>query len=209
MKLKLVVFYGSVRSVRQGIRVARFMVTTCRARGHEVDLIDPLDFQLPLLDKMYKEYRPGNAPEVLRRMARLIVPADAYIVVSGEYNHTVPPALSNLLDHFLEVYFWKPSAIVCYSAGSFGGVRAAMTLRCMLAEMGMSSIPSIFPVPKVQAAFSEDGTPNTTDWQERAHKFLAELEWYARAMKREREKPAERSECEATTAIVASAAVPK
>ena len=40
--------------------------------------------------------------------------ADAF-VVSGEYNHSIPPALSNLLDHFLEEYFWRPSAIVCYS----------------------------------------------------------------------------------------------
>jgi NAD(P)H-dependent FMN reductase len=196
MKLKLVVFYGSVRSERQGIRAARFIVGACKARGHEVDLIDPLEFPLPLLDRMYKEYRPDNAPALLQRMARLITPADAYIVVTGEYNHTVPPALSNLLDHFLEEYFWKPSAIVCYSAGSFGGVRAAMTLRCMLAEMGMSSIPSIFPVPKVQGAFDEDGTPIAADLQNRADRFLTELEWYARAMKRERERPVERSECE-------------
>jgi NAD(P)H-dependent FMN reductase len=208
MKLKLVVFYGSVRTERQGIRAARFIVNTCRARGHDIDLIDPLDFTLPLLDKMYKEYVPEKAPEVLQRMARLIVPADAYIIVSGEYNHTVPPALSNLLDHFLEEYFWKPSAIVCYSAGSFGGVRAAMTLRCMLAEMGMSSIPSIFPVPNVEAAFDEDGTPNRADLQERAERFMRELEWYARAMKREREKPAARSECEGQAAIAAFAGAP-
>lgn len=201
MKLKLLVLYGSVRRDRQGIRAARFMVNTCRARGHEVDLIDPLDFQLPLLDRMYKEYQADAAPEVLQRLARLIVQADAYIIVSGEYNHTVPPALSNLLDHFLEEYFWKPSAIVCYSAGSFGGVRAAMTLRCMLAEMGMSSIPSLFPVPRVQAAFDEDGTPTDSHWHERATKFFSELEWYTRAMKREREQPVERSECE-TQALV-------
>lgn len=197
MKLKFVVFYGSVRRARQGIRAARFIVSACRARGHQADLIDPLDFHLPLLDRMYKEYPAGEAPEVLQRIAALVVPADGYIVVAGEYNHTVPPALSNLLDHFLEEYFWKPSAIVCYSAGSFGGVRAAMTLRCMLAELGMSSIPSIFPVPKVQSAFQEDGTPNDPGWQQRADKFLTELEWYARAMRHERNQPAERSECEA------------
>lgn len=201
MNLKLLVFYGSVRTERQGIRAARFMVDACRARGHDVELVDPLEFELPLIDRMYKEYSPGRAPQVLQRLARLIVAADGYIVVSGEYNHTVPPALSNLLDHFLEEYFWKPSAIVCYSAGSFGGVRAAMTLRCMLAEMGMTSIPSIFPVPKVHAAFAEDGTPADPALAVRAGKFLTELEWYARAMKHEREKPAERSECEAQEAI--------
>lgn len=201
MKLKLVVFYGSVRSERQGIRAARFMVNTCRERGYQVDLIDPVDFQLPLLDKMYKEYKPQEAPEVLQRMARLIAPADAYIVVSGEYNHGVPPALSNLLDHFLEEYFWKPSAIVCYSAGAFGGVRAAMALRCMLAEMGMSSIPSILPIPKVQSAFSEEGVPKDDALRTRTDKFMTELEWYARALKVARNKPEERSECEAQALV--------
>ena len=57
-----------------------------------------------------------------------------FAIVSGEYNHGIPPGLKNLLDHFLEEYFFRPSAIVCYSAGQFGGVRAAMQLR---AECGL------------------------------------------------------------------------
>lgn len=196
MPLKIVVFYGSVRSTRQGIKAARFIVNECRSRGHHVDLIDPMEYPLPLLDKMYKEYKADEAPEVLERMAKLIRAADAYIVVSGEYNHTVPPALSNMLDHFLEEYFWKPSAIVCYSAGSFGGVRAAMTLRAMLAELGMASIPSLMPIPRVQAAFDENGAPTDEAWHQRADKFLTELEWYGNAMKAARQKPCERSECD-------------
>ncbi len=196
MKLNLVVIYGSVRSHRQGVRAARFIVNECRARAHEVSLIDPVEYPLPLLDRMYKEYEPQQAPEVLQRLARLIVAADAYIVVSGEYNHTIPPALSNLLDHFLEEYFWKPSAIVCYSAGSFGGVRAAMTLRCMLAELGMSSIPSLLPIPRVQTAFDENGQPLDDSWRKRADKFLSELEWYASAMSAARRRTTERSQCE-------------
>ena len=96
---------------------------------------------------MYKEYAAGEAPEALERLAGRIKAADAFIIVSGEYNHSIPPALSNLLDHFLEEYFWRPSAIVCYSAGAFGGVRAAMQLRAMLCELGTPSIPSLLPVP--------------------------------------------------------------
>lgn len=203
MSLNIVVFYGSVRTARQGIKAARFVVNQCRARGHTVSLIDPLEYPLPLLDRMYKEYPVGTAPALLQRMAKLIVAADAYIVVSGEYNHTVPPGLSNLLDHFLEEYFWKPSAIVSYSAGSFGGVRAAMTLRAMLAELGMSSIPSLLPVPRVGSAFEDDGTPTDAAWLKRADKFLTELEWYATAMRAARQKPCERSECD-TLAIPAA-----
>lgn len=200
MSLRIVVFYGSTRSSRQGIRAARFIAGQCRARGHDVALIDPLEYPLPLLDKMYKEYTPDTLPAVLQRLAELIKPADAYIVVSGEYNHTVPPALSNLLDHFLEEYFGKPSAIVCYSAGAFGGVRAAMTLRAMLAELGMSSIPSLLPVPRVQSAFDEAGRPCDDAWADRAGKFVTELEWYAEALKGARERPCERSQCDARDA---------
>jgi NAD(P)H-dependent FMN reductase len=132
---------------------------------------------------MYKEYPAGEAPEPLERLATRIKAADAFIVVSGEYNHSIPPALSNLMDHFLEEWFWRPSAIVCYSAGAFGGVRAAMQLRAMLCELGTPSIPSLLPIPKVQDAFAEDGTPLDDAWPRRASKFLDELEWYARALK--------------------------
>lgn len=198
--MNVVVFYGSARSERQGIRAARFITERCLARKHRVELIEPLEYRLPLLDKMYKEYALGQAPELLERMAGHIVAADAYIVVSGEYNHTVPPGLTNLLDYFLEEYFWKPSAIVCYSGGSFGGVRAAMTLRAMLAELGMTSIPSLLPIPRVQAAFDENGAPTDESWFARADKFLTELEWYADAMRAARERRCERSECDTLTA---------
>jgi NAD(P)H-dependent FMN reductase len=200
MNLNFAVFYGSVRSGRQGIKAARFVVNKLKERNHEVGLIDAKAINLPLLDKMYKEYEPGKAPLVLRRMADLIIAADGYVIVSGEYNHNVPPGLANLLDHFLEEYFYKPSGIVCYSAGGFGGVRAAIALRPMLAELGMSSIPSVFPIPKVQDAFDENGKALDPKYDQRIDGFLNELEWYTRALKAAREqdsKNAGRSLCEA------------
>jgi NAD(P)H-dependent FMN reductase len=181
--LDFLVIYGSVRPHRQGIKAAKFIVEACRARGHQTTLIDPLEDRLPLLEKMYKEYEKGHAPEVLERLAQAIRAADAFIIVSGEYNHSIPPALSNLLDHFLEEYFWRPSAIVCYSAGAFGGVRAAMQLRAMLCELGTPSIPSLLPIPRVQDAFNEEGHPRDEAYHQRAARFLSELEWYARAFK--------------------------
>jgi len=183
MPLDLLIIYGSVRRDRQGIKAAKFIVEACRGRGHRTTLVDPAEDRLPLLDRMYKEYPAGEAPETLERLARQIRQADAFIIVSGEYNHSIPPALTNLLDHFLEEYFWRPSAIVCYSAGGFGGVRAAMQLRAMLCELGTPSIPSLLPVPRVQDAFDDDGRPHDEGYHARAARFLDELEWYANAMK--------------------------
>jgi NAD(P)H-dependent FMN reductase len=183
MSLDLVVVYGSVRSARQGIKLARFLVRELEGRGHRPHLIDPLEVRLPLLDRMYKEYPKGEAPAAMEGMAARLRGADGFLIVSGEYNHGIPPALKNLLDHFLEEWFWRPSAIACYSAGAFGGVRAAMQLRATLAELGMPAIPSLYPVPKVGQQFDEDGVALDDGPKRRAQRFLAEFEWYANALK--------------------------
>jgi hypothetical protein len=69
MPLTIPVILGTVRSERVGPRVARYMVRALEARRHRVTLVDPVEYRLPLLDKMYKEYPPGGAPEVLERLA--------------------------------------------------------------------------------------------------------------------------------------------
>src|SRR5215469_491459 len=180
------VLLGSVRRDRAGIRAAQLMLAALAARGHQPVLVDPLVEQLPLLDRMYKEYPKGQAPENLERLAELYRGADGFVIVSGEYNNGIPPALKNLLDYFLEEYFWRPSAIVCYSPGQFGGVRAAMQLRMTLAELGMSSIPSIFPIPRITQAIDEQGRPLEPWVESRLDRFLGEFFWYGRALRRER-----------------------
>jgi NAD(P)H-dependent FMN reductase len=188
MPLNLAVLLGSVRRDRMGIRAARFAMRTLEERGHKATLVDPLELQLPLLDRMYKEHPQGEAPENLEKLASLYRGADGFVIVSGEYNNGIPPALKNLLDYFLEEYFWRPSGILCYSQGSFGGVRAAMQLRMTLAELGMSSVPSLMPIPAIARALSEDGTPADARLPKSMARFLDEFEWYARALKAEREK---------------------
>jgi NAD(P)H-dependent FMN reductase len=186
--LTIPVILGSVRRDRVGIRAARLMVDTLAAAGHNPVLVDPVEEQLPLLDRMYKEHSKGQAPPRLERLAELYRGADGFLIVSGEYNNGIPPALKNLLDHFLEEYFWRPSAIVCYSPSQYGGVRAAMQLRMTLAELGMPSIPSLFPIPRIGQVLDEAGRPlDGSGWSAgRLDRFLAEFYWYARAMKRER-----------------------
>ncbi len=188
------VLLGTVRSERLGLRVGRWVVRELERRGHEPVLVDPAELKLPILDKMWKELK-GGAPKgyeelraKLEPLAALYERADGIVAVTAEYNHSAPPALTNLLDYFLEEYFWRPSAIVCYSASTFGGVRAAMQLRALLPEVGMPTIPSLQAVPSAGSALSEDGTPLTQELAERSGKFYDEFEWYMRAFKAEREK---------------------
>jgi len=188
------VLLGSVRSERVGDRAAKWAIRQLEARGHEAVLVDAAELKLPILDKMWKEIKDddlaGHAKlkEKLAPLARLYKRADGFCIVSAEYNHSVPPGLTNLIDYFLEEYAFRPSAIVCYSGGPYGGVRAAMQLRALLAETGMSSIPSLQAIPKAGDALSKDGLPLTQELAEKSGKFFDEFDWYMRAMAAEREK---------------------
>ena len=110
-KFRILVFYGSYRSDRMGIRLANFIVEPLGRRDCDVELIDAKAVNLPMLDRMYKEYPRGEAPQVLEQVASKIRDADGFIFVVGEYNWGVQPGLKNLTDHFLEEWFWRPAAI--------------------------------------------------------------------------------------------------
>ncbi len=184
--LNTAVIYGSARRGRQGIKAARFVVRKLEERDHGVTLVDSLQQQLPFLDLMYKEYEEGKAPEAMQTVGEILETADGFIIVSAEYNHSIPAALKNLLDHFQSEYLYKPSAIVTYSAGPFGGVRSLINLRAILAELGTPSIPSAFPVSQIHNAFDDDGNSMDGAYDERIVKFLDEYEWYANALKHAR-----------------------
>jgi len=191
------VLVGSIRRDRMSDRATKWAIAQLEKRGHEVVRVDAAELKLPLLDRMWKEIKNLDASKLgedqelhakLKPLAELYARADGYCVVAGEYNHSVQPGLANLIDYFLEEYFWRPSAIVCYSQTAFGGVRGAMQLRALLAEVGMSSIPSIQPIPQVQNALSAEGVALTQQLAEKTGKFFDEFDWYMRAMKAEREK---------------------
>ncbi len=181
------VIYGSVRSDRQGIKAARWVVNELRRRGMDPILIDPMEYQLPMLDRMYKEYAPGTAPALMESLAKTLRAADGFAIVSGEYNHGIPPALKNLMDHYLEEYFWRPAAIVTYSGTRWGGTRAGVQLRATLGEMGMVTIPSMQPIATVQDAFTDDGTPADPKLAEYSARFFEEFVWYMNALKTQRQ----------------------
>ena len=111
MSNRILVFYGSYRSDRMGIRLAQFVVEGFRARGDDVELIDAKAVGLPMLDRMYKEHAKGTAPGALEKLAGQIRDADGFVFITGEYNWGIQPGLKNLTDHFLEEWFWRPVAI--------------------------------------------------------------------------------------------------
>jgi NAD(P)H-dependent FMN reductase len=83
MSNQILVFYGSYRSDRMGIRLAEFLVERLRQRGDAVELIDAKAVNLPMLDRMFKEYPPEKAPEPLQQLAGKIRDADGFVFVTG------------------------------------------------------------------------------------------------------------------------------
>jgi NAD(P)H-dependent FMN reductase len=191
---RILVFYGSYRSNRLGIRLAQFVVDGLRGRGDDVELIDARAVALPMLDRMYKEYPKGVAPERLEKLAGQIRDADGFVFITGEYNWGIQPGLKNLTDHFLEEWFWRPAAIASYSAGRFSGARAATAWHGTLSEMGMVVISSTIAAGSISQTLSEDAKPTGEGGKALAHafpRFADDLAWWMEAAKaqRERKKP--------------------
>ena len=194
MSNRILVFYGSYRSDRAGIRLAHFVVEGLRARGDDIELIDAKEVNLPMLDRMYKEHKKGEAPAVLEALARKIIAADGFVFITGEYNWGMQPGLKNLTDHFLEEWFWRPAAIASYSAGRFAGARAAVMWHGTLSEMGMVVVSSTISAGPVVQTLSEDGKPIGDGGRALANafpRFADDLTWWVEAAKsqRTRKKP--------------------
>src|SRR6188472_1463328 len=184
MSNRILVFYGSYRSDRMGIRLAQFAVDRLRRRGDEVELIDAKAVNLPMLDRMYKEYPKGQAPESLEQLASKIRNADGFVFVTGEYNWGIQPGLKNLTDHFLEEWFWRPAAIVSYSAGRFSGARAALAWHGTLSEMGMVVISSTIAAGPIAQTLTEGGKPAGEGGKALSHafpRFADDLAWWMEA----------------------------
>jgi NAD(P)H-dependent FMN reductase len=191
MSNRILVFYGSYRSDRMGIRLAEFVVERLQRRGEAVELIDAKAVNLPILDRMYKEYPPGEAPVQLQRLAGKMRDADGFVFVTGEYNWGVQPGLKNLTDHFLEEWFWRPAAIASYSAGRLSGAHAATAWHGTLCEMGMVVVSSTIAVGPIAQTLAADGAPigGGGEALERAFpRFADDLMWWVEAAKMQRQR---------------------
>ncbi|MEQ8964824.1 MAG: NAD(P)H-dependent oxidoreductase [Azospirillaceae bacterium] len=193
--MQFLVFLGSVRETapprpaRLGARVAEACRRLLVDRGHDATLVDPLEVELGGPFKPHFAYARARAPAPLDRLADAISAADGYVMASPEYNHSMSPALAHLLNHFgASLFAWKPSAIVTYSAGQWGGARAAMGMRGFLSELGCLPVSAMVHIPRAQDVLDEAGawTQEASRWDGYVGRTLTQLEWWAEAARRQR-----------------------
>lgn len=191
------VFLGSTRDstpphpARLGLRVARLCHSLLAAQGHTAALIDPLTLSLQPTFKPHFAYAKGAAPKDLDALAKQIEAADGYVMVSPEYNHSMSPALSHLLNHFgSSLFAYKPSAIVTYSAGQWGGARASIGMRTFLSELGCLPVSAMVHIPKAQEVLTEEGAftqgTDAENWRHYIGRTLTQLIWWAAAAEAQR-----------------------
>jgi NAD(P)H-dependent FMN reductase len=199
--MNILVFLGSTRQSqppkppRLGSRVAAALVAHFRESypDDEIELIDPLDYDLGEVFKPHFAYASGRAPEPLDALADRIRKAGAYVMVSPEYNHSLSPALAHLLNHFgSSRYAYKPSLIVTYSAGQWGGVRAAVGMRTFLSELGCLPVSAMVHVPHAAEVLDDEGRYRDDEGAERWRTYLqrgsTQLRWWAEAARRQCEE---------------------
>lgn len=199
--MKVLIFLGSIRDsqpprpARVGLRVAKAIKQHFEAKHPEVaaELIDPLDFDCEKVFKPHFAYAQGRAPQALESLADKIRHADAYVMVSPEYNHSMSPALAHMLNHFgSSLFAYKPSLIVTYSAGQWGGVRAAVAMRAFLSELGCLPVSAMIHLPHAPEVLDESGQfavhKDSARWATYFHRGTVQLAWWAQATRDHRIK---------------------
>lgn len=138
-KPKIAVIIGSIRPTRFGDKPAKWIFDHAKARGDiDVELVDLADYKLPLFDAPASDFWvPASNPEAIRWQNKLNE-FDGFIIVTAEYNRSIPGALKNAIDHAYKPFNKKAVAYVSY--GSVGGARAVEHLRTVMVELQAVSV---------------------------------------------------------------------
>lgn len=187
-RLKFALLYGSTRKKRLAIRFVKYLFNQIKDNNHLPYIIDPLENKLPMLDKRYEDFDKNKIPNSVRNIHSILNNADAFIIVSAEYNHMPPPALINLLNYFYKEFNRKPSCICTYSVGDFAGIRVQSPLRAFMAQLGSPPVKSGMFQPSLSKNFDARGNPvvDHEEAKERFNLFFKELVWYAETLKKGR-----------------------
>jgi len=182
---KIMVILSSVRDGRHGVKVGNAVMNKLKDLPIESELLDPLEINAPMLTQpLHFMPDPSEAPSWMPETKTKLENSSGFIFVCAEYNATIPPALTNLLDYFPpNVFRHKPASIVTYSMGPFGGIRAPVALRPFLGELGMVVLPSGVTIPSIQnSGISEDGTMENERIEKNINKMCTEHQWYVQAL---------------------------
>jgi NAD(P)H-dependent FMN reductase len=192
---KLQVIVGSTRPTRAADRVAPWVVASAERHGaFEVEVLDLRDWPLPFFQEHIGTLGdfsdPTYSDPIVRSWNRKIAEGDAYLIVTAEYNHSVPGQLKNAIDSVFVSFGFrnKPIAFVGYSGGIAAGTRAVEHLALIFIEAEAVPLRNTVLIPFVAEAFDEDGKPKNAATQIALGITLDDLSWFSNALGRARAK---------------------
>ena len=164
--VKVLAFAGSVRKESFNRRLVRIAAAGAESAGAEVEVLDFIDYPMPLMDEDYETL--NGIPENALLFKKKLLESDGLLISAPEYNGSITPLLSNALDWAsragssdekpLSAYRNKTAVLMSASPGSFGGMRGLVPLRMLLGNLGITVIPEYKCVPSAYNAFNEDGS---------------------------------------------------
>ena len=179
--MHIALLVGTVRAKRESIKAARYIAD--KVTGYpdiELTVVDPQ--QLMLVDEGEDVKDP--------KYSHITETADAFIVVTPEYNHSFPGSLKRMLDSEYQNYHRKPVALVGVSSGNWGGVRVCEALLPVCHRLGLVPIHSELYFPRIQEKFNEDASL-VAEYEEQYSKnvrtMIDELLWFAELLKKGRD----------------------
>ncbi|MGV9277819.1 NADPH-dependent FMN reductase [Streptomyces griseosporeus] len=181
--LRVAVIVGSVREGRQGPAVADWFLRTAEGHGLDLDVIDVAEVDLPLVMPGWGGSASPEAAAALARVSPRVERADAFVIVTPEYNHSFPAALKNFIDWHHPQWQAKPVGFVSYG-GLGGGLRAVEQLRLVFAELHATTVRDSVSLHGPWSGLGQDGEPlDATVCAGAAKGMLGQLAWWGRALR--------------------------
>jgi NAD(P)H-dependent FMN reductase len=182
--MKIEIISGSPRAISVTRRVALYLKNQLKQNtANEVNIIELKDWQLPPVQSVFVSVE--KTPDPFKPLAERIFNADAFILVTPEYNGSYSPAMKNLLDHFPKQHH-KPFGIVTASTGQLGGMRAAQHLLLLVPALFGIASPYLLIVPGVDKKFSADGDLLEESFSNTLRNFIAEFLWLSEKLVNEK-----------------------
>jgi NAD(P)H-dependent FMN reductase len=178
--MKIEIISGSARTGSVTKRVAYHLHRILADAGEaNVGIINLQENQLPLVQNVWQHH--DDVPVHHQELAARVFQADAFVLVTPEYNGSYAPALKNFLDHFPKQER-KAFGIVAASPGDLGGIRAALQLQSMVNGLFGIASPKMLIVPGVDFRFSEDGSLLDAAFGPAIKSFVDEFLWLGNAI---------------------------
>lgn len=177
--MEFLIVVGSTRENRKSIYAAEKLGELLQTKNHSSTLFDLKEKEIPFLgNRSYTD--EGPVPQDIQEFSKLVEKADGVIIVTPEYNHSIPGVLKNALDYLYPEYDDKPFSYMTTSAGGFGGIRALSHLHDITLALGG------FPGPSIQVSrigkILEDGELKDDEVESRINSFIEDSEEHVKKL---------------------------